>query len=232
MTFIVLVFLIFMFISQLTKRPKKEMMLYSAKVSHHVANKEIRYLKALFNHAKKWKWLKENPVEGIPFLPVEKKLKYVPSPEDIEAVIAQADPDTQDYLYVTRETMGRMSEVNRLTWEDVNLDEKYVVLYTRKKKGGHLTLCKVPMTSKLFEILDRRYQSRDTTKKWVFWHTYYDRKEKRFVSGPYKDREKIMTNLCKKAEIKYSRYHALRHSGASVMDNLNVPIGATKDSGA
>lgn len=104
-------------------------------------------------------------MEGIPFLHVEKKLKYVPSPEDIEKVIAQADPDTQDYLYVIQETMGRMSEVNRLTWEDVNLEEKYVVLYTRKKKGGHLTPRKVPMTSKLFEILERRYRNRDTTKK-------------------------------------------------------------------
>ncbi|MGM0540415.1 MAG: tyrosine-type recombinase/integrase, partial [Thermodesulfobacteriota bacterium] len=71
--------------------------------------------------------LKENPVEGIPFLPVEKRLRYVPSPEDIEKVIAQADPDPQDYLYVIQETMGQMCEVNRLTWEDVNLDEKLSV---------------------------------------------------------------------------------------------------------
>lgn len=197
-----------------------------AKVSHHAANKEIRYLKALFNHAKKWKWLKENPVEGMPFLPVDKTVKYVPRPEDIDKVIAQADPDTQDYLNVIRETMGRMSEVNRLTWDDVNLDEKYVVLYTRKKKGGNRTPRKVPMTSQLLEILERRHKNRDTTKKWVFWHTYYDRKEKRFVSGRYKDRKKIMGTLCEKAGVKYFRYHALRHSGASVMDSLNVPIGA------
>lgn len=197
-----------------------------AKVSAYVANQEIRNLRALFNHAKKWKWLKENPVDGLPFMPVEKRLKYVPSPEDIEKVIAQADPDTQDYLTVIRETMARMNEVNRLTWDDVNLKEQYVVLYTRKKKGGNLTPRKVPMTDNLFEILDRRHSNRDTTKPWVFWHTYYDQKQKTFVSGPYQDRKKIMTTLCAKAGVKYFRYHALRHSGASVMDSLNIPIGS------
>ena len=32
--------------------------------------------------------------------------------------------------------MSRVSEINRLTWDDINLEERYVILYTRKKKGG------------------------------------------------------------------------------------------------
>ena len=35
--------------------------------------------------------------------------------------------------------MGRMSEINHLKWQDVNLEQRYVILYTRKKKGGHRT---------------------------------------------------------------------------------------------
>jgi integrase len=61
-------------------------------------------------------------------------------------VIQVADPETQDYLWVLRETMARVSEINRLTWNDVSINGKYVALYTRKKKGGHLTPRKVPMT--------------------------------------------------------------------------------------
>jgi integrase len=105
-------------------------------------------------------------------------------------VIACANPDTKDYLWVIRETMARVGEINRLTWEDVNLDVGYVILYTRKKSGGHLTPRKVPMTKKLREVLSRRYQNRDASKPWVFWHRYWSQKKGEHVEGPYDDRKK------------------------------------------
>ncbi len=80
-------------------------------------------------------WIKKNPTHGIAFFPVEKKLKYVPPKEDVIGVIMAADPETQDYLWTISLTMGRMSEINRLTWQDVDFKERYVVLYTRRKKA-------------------------------------------------------------------------------------------------
>lgn len=62
--------------------------------------------------------------------------------------------------------MARMGEINRLTWEDVDLDRKTVVLYTHKKKGGHLTPRKVPLTNKLYTMLLRCYKNRDKDKPW------------------------------------------------------------------
>ena len=35
-----------------------------------------------------------------------------------------------------------------------------------------------------------------------------------------------MEKLCRKAEVRYFRYHPFRHSGASTMDNNNVPMGS------
>ena len=35
-----------------------------------------------------------------------------------------------------------------------------------------------------------------------------------------------MKNLCKKAGVRYFRYHALRHLGASILDRANVNIGS------
>ena len=35
-----------------------------------------------------------------------------------------------------------------------------------------------------------------------------------------------MKSLCEKADVKYFRYHALRHFGASLIDQANIPIGS------
>ncbi len=107
------------------------------------------------------------------------------------------------------------------------MDGKYLVLYTRKKKGGHLTPRRIPLNKELFGILSQRYKHRDKNKPWIFWHRYWSRKIGEWVEGPYRDRKKIMTTLCNKAGVKYFRYHALRHFGASMLDHDNVPIGTT-----
>lgn len=211
--------------SEISQEMIQGFVLERSRVSAHTANMEIRYLRATFNYGIKRRLICANPVDGIGFLPVEKRIRYVPPSEEIDQVIALADPDTQDYLWVIRETVGRMSEINRLTWEDVNLEGRYVILYTRKKRGGHLSPRKVWMNDKLLEVLSRRNSERDKSKPWVFWHTYWDNKTGEKREGPYRDRKKIMRTLCRKAGVKYFRFHPIRHSGASVMDNNNVPIG-------
>ena len=144
-------------------------------------------------------------------------------------MIEIADQDTQDYLWTIWETLGRMSEVNRLTWEDVNLKERFVILYTRKKKGGSMTPRKVAMTDRLLTILRKRQEMRDPSKPWVFWHRYRSRKDGQWREGPFIDRKKFMKTLCNKVGVRYFRFHALRHSGASIMDNHNVPLGAIQE---
>jgi integrase len=103
---------------------------------------------------------------------VEKRVKYVTPKEDVLRVILAADPDAQDYLWIIASTKGRMSEINCLTWDDVNFDARCVILYTRNKRGGHLTPRSVPMTEKLFDLLSQRHVNRDKRIPWVFWHRY------------------------------------------------------------
>jgi len=203
----------------------EKFVLERARVSAHTANKEIRYLRATFRFGQNKNLITGNPVKDIGFLPTEKRVRYVPQAEDIDKVIAIADQDVRDYLLTIRDTLGRMSEINRLTWDDVRLENKSLVLYTRKKKGGHLTPRMIPMTNRLFQILSRRYAEREKGKPWVFWHRYWNH-EGEMRCGPFTERKRIMKTLCRKAGVKYFRYHALRHAGASVMDRYKVPIGA------
>lgn len=197
-----------------------------SRISAITANQDLRYLRATFNYGKKIDMIDVDPTKGIEFLPVDMKIKYVPPSQDIDKLIETADPDTQDYIWCARETMARINEINCLKWDDVDFVKRCVTLWTRKKKGGNLTPRMVPMSDKLFDILSNRYAKRDKSKPWVFWHIYKSRKTGEIISGPYKDRKLIMWNLCKKVGIRYFRFHALRHAGASIMDANNVPIGA------
>ena len=213
-------------VSEINRRMVQEYLIKRSRLSAFTANEDLRYLRALFNFGIKHDLIKDNPTQGLEFMPVERRMKFIPSKEDVAKVLLVAEPETQDYLVAIKETMARVSEINRLTWEDVDFERRYVVLYTRKKKGGHLTPRKVPMTVRLFNMLSNRYKGRRKDLPWVFWQRYWSRKEGKFMEGPYQDRKKIMGTLCRKAGVRYFRFHALRHFGASVLDRANVPIGS------
>ena len=194
--------------------------------SPETANKDLRCLRALFNfgcHPKR-KWLTENPCDGIDFFPESRRAKYIPSREDVIKVILAADPDTQDYLWTIALTLGRMSEINRLSWTDVDFQAETITLYSRKKSGGHNLPRRVVMLPRLIEIMKVRYVKRDKDQPLVFWHKFFSRKSGQWAAGRYTDRKRIMTGLCKKAGVKYFRFHALRHFGATMMEQSNVSI--------
>ena len=47
-----------------------------------------------------------------------------------------AEPDTQDYLVAIKETMARVGEINRLTWEDVDFERDMWCFIPGKRKAA------------------------------------------------------------------------------------------------
>jgi integrase len=211
---------------ELTTRMVQAYLIKRGHDSAFAANRDLRYLRATFNFGIKQGLIKTNPSHGLEFMPVDRKLKYVPSREDVAKVLLAADPEVQDYLVAILDTMARVGEINRLTWEDVDFEQRWVVLYTRKKRGGHLTPRKVPMTTRLYHLVLKRQKNRDRDKPWVFWGRHWSCKAGAFVEGPYQQRKNLMANLCQRAGVRHFGFHALRHFGASVLDRAQVPIGS------
>jgi integrase len=183
-----------------------------AKDSKPVANKHLRLIKALFNHGVKRQWFQFNPAVGIELFGVPRKKKYIPPMADIEKVLSLATPEQREYLIVVSHTLARVREINRLKWDDVNLDEGYIILRTRKSKNSDIVERKVPMTSTVREILSLLPKVGD----YVFMNP---RTNKR-----YQYRRKFLHTLCAKAEVKSFMYHALRHYGASKLMNAGAPL--------
>ena len=198
-----------------TEEIRKHLIDLKNKVSAHTANKELKSIRALWNFGIKQRWFTMNPADGIEFFPVDKQPRYVPSQEDIIRVIMASEGEIQDYLWTIALTMGRMSEINSLEWEDVDFNLKTVRLFTRKTKGGDRVSRMIPMCNTLVGILKRRLKKNNTP--WVFYHTYFSRSAGEWVTGPYRGRNRIMKTLCKKAGVKYFRFHPLRHFGASML---------------
>jgi len=208
-----------------------------------VANYELKMLRAAFNYGIEHELISCNPTAKIKLLPkTNKQMRYVPPVDDIWSLLQAAltpkkakDEKAKEravrmsfmdfvYIAVLIMTLARVGEINRLEWPDISFDHRFLKLYTRKKKDGSLTPRNIPMHEWILGLLWTLYKQRDPSISWVFHHRYGSRKEKRFVVGPYKDRKKLMSVLCKKAKIKYFRYHSLRHFGASMMAALGVPL--------
>ncbi len=105
-------------------------------------NSMIRILKALFNYGLKNHNLKmENPVK-TDFFPVDNKLKYIPSDEELNKVLKDCNPKQELLVKFVEETACRINEAIRLRFDDV--DEEYLTLYTRKAKNSDLVPRRIP----------------------------------------------------------------------------------------
>jgi len=178
--------------------------------SAHNANAHLRMIRALFQHGVDRGWLRINPAGKITPYPIQKKKKYIPPVEDIKKVLEAAEPEDRLYLLVMIHTLGRMSAVNNLKWEDIR--EDYLTLYTRKSRHSNVKEIKIPLNRVLKEALEQIPRQGE----YVFINPK--------TGMPYDYRKKLLIGLCKKAKCKRFTFHALRHWGASKLDSARVPI--------
>jgi len=177
----------------------------------YFSNYHLRIIRALFNHGVEREWFDRNPTKGIKFHSVEKKKKYIPPKEDIDKVIELAGED-KVFFITLKNTLARVSEIYRLKWEDVNLTDRTITLYTRKKRGGHYTPRTIPMTNELYNAL----KGLELSGEYVFINPD--------TSTRYVDKKKALIALCELAGIKRFTFHAIRHYGASTLAKKNVPL--------
>ncbi len=178
------------------------------------ANIRIRHVKAMLNKAVEWQYLEENPGEKLKQYKVPKGKPNFLTEQEVKKLFSVIENKTHlavfNLLYFTG---MRLSEALNLTWEDVDLEEGFIRV--RSKKDWHTKNYKerfIPIHKKLYEYLE--HLKKVSPEKVV----------------PYKYRytQQLFEKYSKESGVKATP-HILRHSIATAMASKGVSLQAIKD---
>ncbi len=177
------------------------------------ANRYMRNLKALWNWFIRRGEIGENPWSAVQPYPEERYVKYVPPVEDVAQVRLNATPEERAIIDTLYYTAARLSEVLGLTWEDVNLSQKTITLWTRKRRGGDLQADTIAIPDALASTLKRLWRLREKESPYVLTNPETGQpyhRNSRFIKY-------LFERVCKRVEVKRFTAHAIRHHVASIM---------------
>ncbi len=134
-------------------------------------NKGRTMLHGLFNYAVKMKWCAENPISEIPPKKVVEReiqpLSIGQIQRLLKCTLSEHHCDCAAAVGIMLWAGIRPKEVSRLTWKDVDLDERVIVIRHRNSKTGgtrHIDICP-PLRHWLGKIKNRNGQI--CPKNWI-----------------------------------------------------------------
>jgi site-specific recombinase XerD len=110
-----------------------------AKIAKATVNREVAAIKHLFSKAVEWKVLDGNPAAGIKlFKETGRRLRYL-TPDECQQLLDACLPTMKQVVTLALHTGMRKSEILNLTWESVNLRERFIELVDQRN-GEHSTI--------------------------------------------------------------------------------------------
>jgi integrase len=202
--------------SAITQAMIEEHMIERKEKSAGTANQDRKWLHGIFSWAQARGYVEYNPVAKVRRVPEgRRKPVYIPPDADIEAVLREANPQRRDMIVLQQHLIARGHEISRLQWDDVDIDNRQVRIWSSKSAGGHAISRQVWANDTALEILTRLRRERRSGCPWVFPCPT--------TGEPYRDRHWLLY-LCRKAGVKPFGTHALRHYSASrLLDGRHSP---------
>ena len=184
------------------------------KVSPSTVNREITCPKHIFNKAKEWEKIRENPIASVKLFRVdEKRIRYLEK-EEIARLIEVCPDYLNSIIIVALNTGMRKSEILNLKWSDV--DFKNRIIYVVQSKNNQAR--EIPMNQMTFRTLLK--VRKNAKSPYVFCKKN---------GSPYRDIREGFTNALKKAGIKNFRFHDLRHTFASHLVMAGVDLKTVQE---
>jgi len=181
-------------------------------------NMELGMLRAVFNFGMKRGYIITNPARALDFLPIEKKERKLLTSEEMKKLIDAAIGMFKPYLTVMKYTLARSRELNNLKWEDIDLENRSIILYTNKTGGRGSRADRLPLRKEAYDVLHELHEKKREGEEYVF-----GRKK------PYAYKIKRLRKLCKKIGIPNIGFHDIRRYGASILASKNIPLRDIQD---
>ena len=184
-------------------------------LSKTTINRYIEILSKMFNMAIDSEWITTSPIKrGIKFPEKNYTVRYLTEEEE-EKLFKVMPEYLRKIVFVDLNTGFRVSNLLDLTWEQINLDFRYIELLDNKS-NKHI---RKPINT---ELLDFLLQTPEPDRKgYLFINPLTGKK---CVSI-----RKVWKTSLKKAGISNLRFHDLRHTVATRMVKMGVPLPVVKD---
>jgi len=180
----------------------------SGSIAPGTVNRELAFLNTMFKKAVEWDDLDSSPMEKVRNLRVPPHKDRILTRAEITRLLGVSNSHLKPVLIIALNTAMRMGEILKLEWENVYLMKRQI--HVGDSKSGRSR--DIPMNDLVVEALS--VLSQDT--KYVFPSPKTDESLKSVKSS--------FKRACRKAKIKGLRFHDLRHTAATIMIEIGVPL--------
>jgi integrase len=177
-------------------------------VSPGTVNRELAFLKTMFNKAVEWGRLDASPLKNVKKFKEPSSKDRILAPDEMKALIEAANGHLKPILIIALNTGMRRGEILGLKWENADLSKRHI--HIEDSKSGKSR--DIPMNRLVIEALGAIPQSSE----YVFFNAK--------TGAPIQDVKTAFKSARENMNIKDLRFHDLRHTAAWRMVEAGVDL--------
>ncbi len=214
----------------------------SERVSATTVNHSLKFLRVFFGAAKKDGLIADNPATDIPILKIRERTTRRPfTLKEIRSLLAVAEPEWKSLIIFGLYTGQRLGDIATLTWDQIDLKNREILLTTRKTSRNQ----KIPMTAPLVKHIKalRKSGRRDGAVHTVAEEIYRSQGRAGTLSRQFHELMAEAGIVEKKRHAKAKNgqgrdgnraaskisFHSLRHTTTSLLKNAGVSPAVTEE---
>lgn len=166
-------------------------------------NRELAFMKTMFNLALEWGYVDENPAEKVKLLRGEERRLRILSKDEISKLINSSAEHLKPILVTAISTGMRKSEILNLKWKHIDFSNGFILVVNSKNGDAR----NVPLSPFLRETLIQQKRE-ESLEEYIF--TRKNGSRIRCIKEAF-------NAACARAGIVDFRFHDLRHTAASLL---------------